>query len=61
VIAGGTSGLAAATARRRRGPHALETFARVIAISLIGTLNALRLTANAMLAKPQPGTGAAYA
>jgi NAD(P)-dependent dehydrogenase (short-subunit alcohol dehydrogenase family) len=42
----------------RRGPHALETFARVIAINLIGTFNVLRLAANAMLAnEPEPGDG----
>jgi 3-hydroxyacyl-CoA dehydrogenase / 3-hydroxy-2-methylbutyryl-CoA dehydrogenase len=42
----------------RRGPHALETFERVIAINLIGTFNVLRLAANAMLANaPEPGDG----
>ena len=33
-----------------RGPHALEPFAVVIAINLIGTFNVLRFAANAMLA-----------
>jgi len=42
----------------RRGPHAVETFERVIAINLIGTFNVLRLAANAMLAnEPEPGGG----
>jgi 3-hydroxyacyl-CoA dehydrogenase / 3-hydroxy-2-methylbutyryl-CoA dehydrogenase len=42
----------------RRGPHAVETFERVIAINLIGTFNVLRLAANAMLAnEPEPGDG----
>jgi 3-hydroxyacyl-CoA dehydrogenase/3-hydroxy-2-methylbutyryl-CoA dehydrogenase len=42
----------------RRGPHALETFERVIAINLIGTFNVLRLAANAMLAnEPEPSDG----
>ena len=33
-----------------RGPHALEPFAVIIAINLIGTFNVLRLASNAMLA-----------
>ncbi|MGI8559733.1 MAG: SDR family NAD(P)-dependent oxidoreductase [Solirubrobacteraceae bacterium] len=33
-----------------RGPHALETFSRVIAVNLIGTFNALRFATAAMLA-----------
>jgi NAD(P)-dependent dehydrogenase (short-subunit alcohol dehydrogenase family) len=33
-----------------RGPHALASFERVIAINLIGTFNVLRLSATAMLA-----------
>ena len=33
-----------------RGPHALEPFAVIIAINLIGTFNVLRFAANAMLA-----------
>jgi NAD(P)-dependent dehydrogenase (short-subunit alcohol dehydrogenase family) len=33
-----------------RGPHALEPFAVVIAINLIGTFNVLRFASNAMLA-----------
>jgi NAD(P)-dependent dehydrogenase (short-subunit alcohol dehydrogenase family) len=35
---------------RRRGPHALEPFERVIAVNLIGTFNVLRLAATAMIA-----------
>jgi NAD(P)-dependent dehydrogenase (short-subunit alcohol dehydrogenase family) len=35
---------------RRRGPHALEPFERVIAVNLIGTFNVLRLAAAAMIA-----------
>src|SRR3954470_15013229 len=31
-----------------KGPHALEPFARVVAINLIGTFNVLRLAATAM-------------
>jgi NAD(P)-dependent dehydrogenase (short-subunit alcohol dehydrogenase family) len=34
---------------RRKGPHALEPFQRVIAVNLIGTFNVLRLAAAAML------------
>jgi NAD(P)-dependent dehydrogenase (short-subunit alcohol dehydrogenase family) len=34
----------------REGPTPLENFARVIAVNLIGTINALRLTAGAMVA-----------
>ena len=33
-----------------RGPHALEPFAVIIAINLIGTFNVLRFASNAMLA-----------
>src|SRR4051794_10461316 len=33
----------------KRGPHALEPFARVIGVNLIGTFNVLRLAAAAML------------
>ena len=36
---------------RRRGPHALETFQRVIAVNLIGTFNVLRLASAAMIAR----------
>jgi 3-hydroxyacyl-CoA dehydrogenase / 3-hydroxy-2-methylbutyryl-CoA dehydrogenase len=34
---------------RRRGPHALEPFQRVIAVNLIGTFNVMRLAAAAMV------------
>jgi NAD(P)-dependent dehydrogenase (short-subunit alcohol dehydrogenase family) len=34
----------------RDGPHALEPFARVLAVNLIGTFNVLRLASTAMLA-----------
>jgi NAD(P)-dependent dehydrogenase (short-subunit alcohol dehydrogenase family) len=34
---------------RRRGPHALEPFQRVISVNLIGTFNVLRLAAAAMI------------
>ena len=34
----------------RRGPHALESFSRVVAVNLIGTFNLLRLAATAMAA-----------
>jgi NAD(P)-dependent dehydrogenase (short-subunit alcohol dehydrogenase family) len=34
----------------KRGPHQLEFFEKVIAINLVGTFNALRLAATAMLA-----------
>lgn len=32
----------------RNGPHALESFARIVAVNLIGTFNMLRLAAEAM-------------
>jgi len=38
----------------RGGPHALDTFARVIQVNLIGTFNAIRLAAQAM-EKNAPG------
>ncbi|GGE56300.1 3-hydroxyacyl-CoA dehydrogenase [Actibacterium pelagium] len=38
----------------RKGPHALETFARAININLVGTFNMLRLAAEA-IAKNEPG------
>jgi 3-hydroxyacyl-CoA dehydrogenase / 3-hydroxy-2-methylbutyryl-CoA dehydrogenase len=41
----------------RHGPHALEPFEKVIAVNLIGTFNALRLAAAAMLAN-EPSAGA---
>jgi len=40
-----------------RGPHALEPFERVIAINLVGTFNALRLSAAAMAANEPDATG----
>jgi NAD(P)-dependent dehydrogenase (short-subunit alcohol dehydrogenase family) len=39
-----------------RGPHALEAFQRVIAVNLVGTFNALRLSAAAMAAS-EPDAG----
>ncbi|MFC2972400.1 SDR family NAD(P)-dependent oxidoreductase [Azotobacter bryophylli] len=33
----------------RNGPHALESFARIVAVNLIGTFNMLRLAAEAMV------------
>lgn len=38
----------------RNGPHALETFNRVIQVNLVGTFNAIRLASDAM-AKNPPG------
>ncbi len=38
----------------RNGPHALETFNRVIQVNLVGTFNAIRLATDAM-AKNPPG------
>lgn len=40
----------------RQGPHALESFARVVSINLIGTFNVLRLAAEA-IARNEPGEG----
>jgi len=40
---------------RSRGPHALESFERVIAVNLVGTFNALRLASTAMLANEPAG------
>ena len=40
-----------------RGPHALEPFAVIIAINLIGTFNVLRFAADAMLANEPDGDG----
>ena len=40
----------------RDGPHRLDSFARVIAINLVGTFNMIRLAAHAMKATP-PGAG----
>jgi NAD(P)-dependent dehydrogenase (short-subunit alcohol dehydrogenase family) len=41
----------------KNGPHKLETFSRVININLIGTFNALRLAANAMVKNTPNGDG----
>jgi len=41
----------------KRGPHQLEFFEKVIAINLIGTFNALRLAATAMLANEPSAEG----
>jgi NAD(P)-dependent dehydrogenase (short-subunit alcohol dehydrogenase family) len=40
---------------RSRGPHSLDAFARVIAINVVGTFNALRLASTAMLANEPLG------
>lgn len=40
----------------REGPHRLESFARAVAINLVGTFNMLRLAAEAM-ARNAPGAG----
>ena len=42
-----------------RGPHALEPFAVIIAINLIGTFNVLRFASNAMLANDRSRTASA--
>jgi 3-hydroxyacyl-CoA dehydrogenase/3-hydroxy-2-methylbutyryl-CoA dehydrogenase len=42
---------------RRRGPHRIEPFERVIAINLVGTFNALRLASAAMLANERGEDG----
>jgi NAD(P)-dependent dehydrogenase (short-subunit alcohol dehydrogenase family) len=43
---------------RSSGPHALETFTRVIGVNLIGTFNVIRLAATAISAgEPRPDTG----
>jgi NAD(P)-dependent dehydrogenase (short-subunit alcohol dehydrogenase family) len=41
----------------KRGPHALEPFQTVIAINLIGTFNAMRLAAAAMVGTEPSSTG----
>ncbi len=41
----------------RRGPHALDPFAKVIAVNLIGTFNVLRLASAAMLANDPAPSG----
>jgi NAD(P)-dependent dehydrogenase (short-subunit alcohol dehydrogenase family) len=40
-----------------RGPHALASFERVIAVNLVGTFNVLRLAATAMLASDPDAEG----
>jgi 3-hydroxyacyl-CoA dehydrogenase / 3-hydroxy-2-methylbutyryl-CoA dehydrogenase len=42
---------------RRRGPHELEPFQKVIAVNLIGTFNVLRLAAAAMIARSEVPAG----
>ncbi len=42
---------------RRRGPHALEPFERVLRVNLIGTFNVLRLAAAAMLSNEPTSAG----
>ncbi len=37
----------------RNGPHALDAFARTVAINLVGTFNMMRLCAEAIAAQPQ--------
>ena len=41
----------------RNGPHALEQFARVVSVNLIGSFNALRLSADAMAKNPAGESG----
>ncbi|HEV2008413.1 MAG TPA: SDR family NAD(P)-dependent oxidoreductase [Burkholderiales bacterium] len=41
----------------KHGPHHLETFSRVININLIGSFNALRLAAQAMISNPPNSDG----
>ena len=43
--------------RPRTSPHLLETFSRTIDISLIGSFNAVRLAAQAMIHNPPDGGG----
>src|SRR5688500_8891880 len=40
---------------RSRGPHALESFERVLRVNVVGTFNALRLASVAMLANEPAG------
>jgi 3-hydroxyacyl-CoA dehydrogenase/3-hydroxy-2-methylbutyryl-CoA dehydrogenase len=40
---------------RRRGPHGLDSFERVIAVNVVGTFNTLRLASTAMLANEPAG------
>ena len=40
-----------------KGPHGLEAFERVVAVNLVGTFNALRLAATAMLANEPDAEG----
>jgi 3-hydroxyacyl-CoA dehydrogenase/3-hydroxy-2-methylbutyryl-CoA dehydrogenase len=42
---------------RRRGPHALEPFERVLRVNLIGTFNVLRLAAAAMISNEPTSAG----
>jgi NAD(P)-dependent dehydrogenase (short-subunit alcohol dehydrogenase family) len=42
---------------RSKGPHALEPFEKVIAVNLVGTFNALRFAAAAMIANEPDGEG----
>jgi NAD(P)-dependent dehydrogenase (short-subunit alcohol dehydrogenase family) len=41
----------------RNGPHALDSFERVVAVNLIGTFNVLRLAASAMRANEPEASG----
>ena len=41
----------------KAGPHALQSFSKVIAVNLIGTFNAIRLTAAAMATQDPTDTG----
>ncbi|HLJ03990.1 MAG TPA: SDR family NAD(P)-dependent oxidoreductase [Solirubrobacteraceae bacterium] len=42
---------------RRRGPHGLEPFEKVIAVNLIGTFNVLRLAAASMISRTEVPDG----
>lgn len=41
----------------REGPHALESFARVVSINLVGTFNMMRLAADAIAKQPADESG----
>jgi len=41
----------------RNGPHALESFNRVIQVNLVGTFNAIRLACDAMMKNPPAESG----
>jgi len=41
----------------RNGPHALDSFAKVVEVNLVGTFNVIRLAAEAMLRNEPAGSG----